>query len=273
MRSVLFSILVFSFFPIQLMAKDEMDISYYPEASITNEYQRSRCKLDIRYPEKKGFATIVWFHGGGLSGGNKHWISLGDNSVAQVRVNYRLHPKGKHPDYLYDAGAAVAWTMKNIARYGGDPEKIFVSGHSAGGYLSAMIGMDPRWLACYGESNKKLAGIAPISGQMTTHFLVKKLRGDKGPQYRPLIDEYAPLYYAAKDVPPICLIMGDRRIEWPCRVEENELLAVSLRRLGHPHVEFYEMGGLNHGTIGEGGMILLRNFVRKYSAPKKAAAK
>ena len=267
------AVLLFFSAALGLMAKDEMEIPYYPEEMVTNAYQRSRCRLDIRYPEKKGFPTIVWFHGGGLSSGQKHWIALGDSSVAQVRVNYRLHPQGKHPDYLYDAGAAVAWVMKNIARYGGDPDKIFVSGHSAGGYLSAMIGMDPRWLAFYGESNRKLAGIAPISGQMTTHFLVKRLRGDQGPQYRPLIDEYAPLYYAAKELPPICLIMGDRKIEWPCRVEENELLAVSLRRLGHPQVEFYEMGGLNHGTVGEGGMILLRNFVRKFSAKPKSTAK
>jgi hypothetical protein len=47
------------------------------------------------------------------------------------------------------------------------------------------------------------------------------------------------------------------------------LLAVSLKNLGHPHVEFYEMGGLDHGTVGEGGLIPLRNFIRRYSAPKQ----
>ncbi len=104
--------------------------------------------------------------------------------------------------------------MKNIESRGGDPKKVFIAGHSAGGYLAAMIGMDPRWLAAHGLSNRQLAGIIPVSGQVTTHFLVKKVRGDKQPELRPIIDEYAPLYYASKDLPPICLILGDRRIEY-----------------------------------------------------------
>lgn len=246
-------------------------ISYYPDSSLSNDYQRVRCKLDLRYPTKKaGFPTVVWFHGGGLSGGNKHWISFEDNGVAVATVNYRLHPRASHPAYLQDAAAAVAWVFQHIETFGGDPEKIFVAGHSAGGYLSAMISMDPRWLAPHGIPIQRIAGVIPVSGQVTTHFLVKKLRGDKGPQYRPLIDTFAPLYYASKDVPPICLILGDRKIEFPCRVEENELLAISLKRLGHPHVEFYEMGGLDHGTVVKGGMILLKQFVHRVLKRKTA---
>ena len=137
-------------------------------------------------------------------------------------------------------------------------QQSFCPGHSAGGYLSAMIGMDARWLRPHGFSNLQLAGIAPISGQVTTHFHVKKLLGDSGPELRPLIDEFAPLYHSAGNLPPICLILGDRALEYKNRVEENALLAVSLKNLGHPHVEFYEMGGLDHGTVGEGGLIPLR---------------
>jgi len=184
-------------------------------------------------------------------------------------VGYRLSPKVKHPGYLEDAAAATAWVLSNIAQYGGDSNKVFVSGHSAGGYLSAMIGMDARWLKPHGFSNLRLAGIAPISGQVTTHFHVKKLLGDSGPELRPLIDEFAPLYHSAGNLPPICLILGDRALEYKNRVEENALLAVSLKNLGHPHVEFYEMGGLDHGTVGEGGLIPLRNFIRRCCAPKQ----
>jgi acetyl esterase/lipase len=241
-----------------------LDVPYYPEAARTNAYQAERCVLDARFPDSvKGFPTVVWFHGGGLSGGQKHWIDLKDGGIAVVAVNYRLAPRAQVPDFIRDAAAAVAWTFAHAAQYGGDTNRIFVSGHSAGGYLAAMVGLDPEWLAPYGISPRRLAGIAPISGQMSTHFLVKKQRGDKGEQYRPLIDEYAPLYWVSKDAPPVCLITGDRRVEWPCRVEENELLAASLRRLGAPKVEFYEMGGLDHGGAGEGGLILLRKFVRE----------
>ena len=248
------------------------NIAYYSEQALANadDYCREQCRLDLRYPaDRKGFATVVWFHGGGLQHGRRHFVELKDPSIAVAAVGYRLSPKVKHPGYLEDAAAATAWVLSNIAQYGGDSNRVFVSGHSAGGYLSAMIGMDARWLKPHGFSNLRLAGIAPISGQVTTHFHVKKLLGDSGPELRPLIDEFAPLYHSAGNLPPICLILGDRALEYKNRVEENALLAVSLKNLGHPHVEFYEMGGLDHGTVGEGGLIPLRNFIRRCCAPKQ----
>jgi acetyl esterase/lipase len=250
------------------------NIAYYDDdAPQTDDaYRQSQCRLDLRYPvSKAGFATVVWFHGGGLTSGRRHFIDLKDPSIAVAAVGYRLSPQVEHPGYLEDAAAATAWVLRNIGRFGGDTNKVFVSGHSAGGYLSAMIGMDPRWLARHGFSHRQLAGIVPISGQVTTHFHVKKLRGDTQSQYRPIIDEFAPLYYSSAELSPICLIVGDRRIEYKNRVEENDLLATSLRNLGHQHVEFYEMGGLNHSTVGQGAMILLREFVGKLSRPSDAA--
>lgn len=248
------------------------NVAYYGEQALAGagDYQRAQCRLDLRYPaDRKGFATVVWFHGGGLQHGRRHFIELKDPSIAVAAVGYRLSPKVKHPGYLEDAAAATAWVLSNIAQYGGDSNKVFVSGHSAGGYLSAMVGMDARWLSPHGFSNLQLAGIAPISGQVTTHFHVKKLLGDSGPELRPLIGEFAPLFHSASNLPPVCLITGDRALEYKNRVEENALLAVSLKNLGHPRVEFYEMGGLDHGTVGEGGLIPLRNFIRRCCTPKK----
>ena len=95
------------------------------------------------------------------------------------------------------------------------------------------------------------------------HFNIKKWMGDTGPQYRPLINEYAPLYYVDKGVPPICLITGGRDIEWKCRVEENELLAVCLKQSGNAMVEFHEMGGLDHGTVGKGAMHIIPGFIKR----------
>jgi len=248
------------------------NLPYYSEQALreADAYQKSQCRLDLRYPTNcSGFATVVWFHGGGLTTGHRHFIDLKDPTIAVAAVGYRLSPKAQHPAYLEDAAAATAWVMKNIAHYGGDSNKVFVAGHSAGGYLTSMIGMDPRWLAPYGISNLQLAGLIPVSGQATTHFHVKKLLGDKGPQYRPLIDEYAPLYYCSSNLPPICLMLGDRKFEFKCRVEENDLMAVSLRTLGHPSVEFHELAGLNHGTVGTGAMPYARQFIRKYADKKE----
>jgi len=252
------------------------NLPYYGEAALAHadDYQKAQCRLDLRYPTNRtGFATVVWFHGGGLTQGKRHFIDLGTPDIAVAAVSYRLSPQGKLPCFLEDAAAATAWVIRNIGQYGGSSNKVFVAGHSAGAYLTAMIGMDPRWLAADGVTNMQLAGLIPISGQMTTHFHVKKLRGDTGPQYRPLIDEYAPLYYCSSNLPPICLITGDRAIEFKCRVEENELMAVSLRTLGDSNVEFHEIKNLNHGTVGKGGLPFLRKFVETVlNAPKKKPA-
>lgn len=106
-----------------------------------DDYMEDRCKLDIYYPvNQKDFATVVWFHGGGLTGGEKSIPNnLKNKGNAVVAVNYRLHPQVECPVYIEDAAASVAWVFRNIEKYGGDTSKIFVAGHSAGGYLASII--------------------------------------------------------------------------------------------------------------------------------------
>jgi acetyl esterase/lipase len=125
--------------------KTKTDILYRAGDDLT-EYMQERCRLDVYYPvDKKNFSTVVWFHGGGLEGGNRFIpAALQEQGVAVVAANYRLHPQVQSPAYVEDAAAAVAWTFKHIAEYGGSPDKIFVSGHSARGYLTSMIGLDKR---------------------------------------------------------------------------------------------------------------------------------
>ena len=115
-----------------------------------------------------------------------------------------------------------------------------------------MIGTYPKWLNAFGASRGQLAGLIPVSGQMTTHFHVKELLNYPGDQYQPYIDENAPLGGISADFPPILFVLGDRKIEWKCRVEENELMAASLRALGAPLVEFSENEGFTHGISGMG---------------------
>ncbi|MDF3056726.1 MAG: lipase [Rariglobus sp.] len=244
----------------------ETDLFYHegPAAEKAGDYQRSQCRLDLYFPENRpGFATVIWLHGGGLIGGRRAFPQLKDKELGLVAVSYRLSPQAEFPAFLEDAAAATAWTLRHIAERGGDPTKVFLAGHSAGGYLAAMVGMDPRWLAAHGLSHRQLAGLILVSAQVTTHFEVKKLLGDTGPELRPIIDRHAPLYHASKDLPPICLITGDRKIEYKNRVEENDLLATSLRNLGHPAVEFHEMGGLDHGMSRHGAWILIPGFIKK----------
>lgn len=238
-------------------------ISYYSSETLekADEYQKSQCRLDILYPKnaQEPYATIVWFHGGGLTGGQKYFPSalkrlpsFKAGKLAIVAVGYRLSPKVEFPGFIEDAAASTTWVLRHIAEYGGDPNKVFVSGGSAGGYLTAMLGSYPKWLNACGADRSELAGLIPVSGQMTTHFHVKELLKYPGKQYNPVIDENAPLGGLSENYPPIFLVMGDRKIEWKCRVEENELMAASLRALDAPLVEFSENEGFTHGISGMG---------------------
>ena len=236
------------------------DVPYI--ADTADAYRAERCRLDISSPEgAEGLPVLVFFHGGGLTGGQKAFPEMDRTGLVVVTAGYRLSPKAAWPAMAEDAAAAVAWVFANIRAHGGDPKRVFVSGHSAGGYLCALLGMDARWLAPHGVSNLDLAGIIPVSAQVTTHFHVKQMLGDAGQQYRPLITPEAPLYHCAARLPPVCLITGDRKIEFLCRVEENELMAASLRALKHPRVEFHEIPGKDHGTVAPAAAPLVRRFI------------
>ena len=243
------------------------DISYYPPEALADagEYQKTRCKLDLRKPENAtNFATVVFFHGGGLVHGNKYF-PLSEPSIAQVTVNYRLLQKDGSvagDDCINDAAAAVAWTLKNIASYGGDPKKVFVSGSSGGGYLTMMVGMDRSRLAKWGYSPNDLAGLVPLSGQATKHFNVRKYAGDNDPQFLPKIDRLAPLNFCAGDLPPILSICGEPPWEWPGRSEENRLLIASCTALGHKSAYFVQVPYCDHGRSYVASLPYLLMFVQ-----------
>ena len=209
------------------------DIPYYDKdapAQGNVEYRTQRCKLKLSTPNTgKGFPTLVHFHGGGLSRGNGGFPSYIDRTkIAVVAPNYRLSGKGAEcPDYIYDAAAAVAWTIKNIEKYGGDPKKVYVS------------------------------------GQMTTHFRILKERKQKDkstPDF--LIDEYAPVYHAKKGVPYMVFFVGDTGYDWPARVEENALLAARLTRVyKNTNVKFVSIPFGTHGTCGPPSRAMISNML------------
>ena len=243
------------------------DILYRQGDDLT-DYMKERCRLDVHYPaEKKDFATVVWFHGGGLKAGNRSVpAALTNQGLAVVAVNYRLHPKVKSPAYVEDAAASVAWTFKNVAKYGGSPERIFVSGHSAGGYLTSMIGLDKRWLAAHDIDADDIAGLIPYSGHTITHFTVRSERGIAGEQ--PVIDDMAPLYHVRKDAPPLLLITGDRELEMLGRYEENAYLWRMMQVVKHPDTSIMELDGYNHGQMADPAHPLLVRFVKRIIKPK-----
>lgn len=222
---------------------------------------QQHCLLDLHLPKSgTGWPTLVWLHGGGLTGGGRGGPgALAGKGIAVVAVGYRLSPAATCPAYIEDAAAATAWALDRIGEYGGDPKRVFLGGHSAGAYLAAMVGMDPVWLARHGRKPLDLAGLVAVSGQMTTHFTVRAER--KQPPAIPVIDAFAPIAHASAALPPMLLITGEERIEWPTRVAENRWFAAVLREAGHDRVTLHELGGFDHGSCVEGGLPLIRAFV------------
>ena len=226
---------------------------------------RPACVLDIRVPVgETNFPTVVWLHGGGLTGGARHFIPLADGKIAQVAADYRLlgRDASRGEDCIEDAAAAVAWTFAHIAGLGGDPDKIYLCGKSAGAYIAMMVGMDPRWLAAHGIENTRLAGIAAMSGQAIKHFNVRKFSGDGDPQYLPKIDALAPLAHVGKDLPPILCICGQPPYEWKCRAEENRFLIASCEALGHPFARYVECPLCDHARVDKPAAGYIELFVR-----------
>nr|WP_315233938.1 alpha/beta hydrolase [uncultured Flavobacterium sp.] len=273
MKNVSLFVLLF-FFGFTISAQKleyttQTNLPYYTETiNKSDAYLKERCVLDVYYPKNSpGFATVIWFHGGGLTGGNKELPEgLKNQGIAVISVNYRLGPKVSAPKYIEDAAAAVAWVFKNIPAFGGDESLIFVSGHSAGGYLASMIGLDKKWLNTQGIDANKIAGLIPLSGQAITHFLVRKERGIADTQ--PVIDDLAPLFHVRADAPPLLLITGDRELEMLGRYEENAYLMRMMKISGHKNTKLYELDGFGH-NMTEPAFPLLLNEVRRITKEKK----
>ena len=229
--------------------------------SYRDEELSPRCRLDVNYVKKaEDRPVIVWFHGGGLTGGQKHTPQeLLAKDYVVVAAGYRLYPEAQVPEIIDDAAAAVAWVVKNISKYGGSPDKIYLAGHSAGGYLVAMLGLDKHWLAKYGVDADRMAAIVPYSGQMITHFTERAARGI--PATRPVIDELAPLYHIRPDAPPFLVITGGRDIELYRRYEENAYFVEMMKLVGHKDIVFCEEDGFDHGGMAAPAHLLLMKYI------------
>lgn len=270
MKKPFLLVLYFYTFTASLFAQQadyilEKDIPYYSDSvNKSDTYISERCKLDIYYPkDTTNVATVVWFHGGGITAGNKHIPEgLLEQNVIVVTVNYRLYPKVRQPDYIKDVAAAVAWTFNNIEKYNGRKDAIFVSGHSAGGYLASMVGMDKSYLQAHNIDANDVAGLIPFSGHAITHFTVRKEQGIEGTQ--PIIDKYAPLFHVRKDAPPILLITGDRERELLGRYEENAYFYRMMKVVGHQNITLFEMDGYGHNMVYPAVPLLLK-FVKDNS--------
>lgn len=258
-------LLLFCFVSMGMFSQTEnyQTIQDIPYRSGKDAYVLERCKLDIYYPEHTtDFPTVVWFHGGGLTGGNKFIPEqLKQCGLAVVAVNYRFVSKVSLDDCIDDAAAAIAWTFNEIEKYGGSKQKIFVSGHSAGGYLTAMVGLDKKWLAKYNIDADRMAALVPFSGHAISHFAYRKTLGMKDTQ--PSIDAYAPLFHVRADAPPLIIVSGDRELEMLGRYEENAYFWRMMKVVGHKETYLYELDGYDHGAMADPAFHILKTHLKQ----------
>jgi acetyl esterase/lipase len=184
------------------------DIAYSSEARDKLDVYQPR-ETDQRSMPRSGYPVVVFFYGGSWNSGERgdyRFVgeALASQGIVAVVADYRLYPQVRYPDFLTDRALAVAWAKREAPRYGGDANRLFVMGHSSGGYNAAMVALDPRWLAAAGLSPSALAGWIGLAGPYD--FLPIKNKKAQPvffyPNYPP---GSQPIDYASKAAPPTFL--------------------------------------------------------------------
>lgn len=226
-------------------------------------YTEKMCRLDVAYEEGgEDRPVIIWFHGGGLTSGWRHIPEtlLRDGAIV-VGVGYRFVTEVSLSETIDDAAASVAWVLENISKYGGDLSEVYLAGHSAGGYLVSMLGLDKTYLAKYGiDPDMQIKALVPYSGQVITHFAQRQKQGIGN--LTPTIDRFAPLFHVRGNAAPMLVISGDREVELFGRYEENAYFVRMLRLNGHKDVTFYEVDGFDHVDMAEPAHLLLLKYIK-----------
>ncbi|MFL5255839.1 MAG: alpha/beta hydrolase, partial [Rhodopila sp.] len=194
-----------------------------------------RHRLDIYAPAQPDAPVVVFLYGGGWTDGDRALYrflgaALAAHGYLTVIPDYRVYPEIRFPAFIQDAAAAVAWTTANIARYGGDPRRIVLMGHSAGAQIAAMLTLDKQWLGAEGlDLDRDLIGMIGLSGPYD--FLPlndPQLKAIFAPAGELRLTQ--PIAFARGDAPPMFLATGasDDTV-WP----HNTLnLAAAVRKDG-----------------------------------------
>lgn len=185
--------------------------------------------LDLYLPAREGYPTVVFVHGGAWVMGDRKDPSNGAlaralqaKGVACALVSYRLVPDTMPANQVRDVAAAFAWVRAEIAKRGGDPKRVFLAGHSAGGHLAAMVASDPKYLKDQGLGLKDVAGCvaigAPLALSLSPDDLAQAFRdapdwaqslaGSLGP-IASALNGLDPSAFAGKDRPRMLVMVGD----------------------------------------------------------------
>lgn len=203
----------------------EATVRYAPDLDLSLDVYRPTG------PDADNAPTVVFFYGGGWQRGKREQYRfmgrrLAQNGILAVVADYRTYPQAGFPAFVDDAARAVAWTRDNAARYGGNAQRLFVAGHSAGAQIAALLGADPRYLAAHAMKPADLAGVIGLSGPYDFVISGQYVKVFGAPAQWP---QAQAINFVDGNEPPFLLIhgSGDRVVE----ARDSEQMAARLR--GH----------------------------------------
>jgi acetyl esterase/lipase len=208
-----------------------------------------RQQMDIYRPVDLAAAApvVLFFYGGNWQSGERaDYLFLGQALASRgfvaVIVDYRLYPAVRYPAFIEDGAAAVRWVHEHAGAFGGNPERLYVMGHSAGAYIAAMLSIDARWL---GADRAKIRGMIGLAGPYD--FLPlhdPALKEMFGPESE--LPQTQPIVYVDGSAPPMLLLSGATDLTvWP---SNSRRLADRIRTKGGVVEERYYTG-LGHVTL------------------------
>jgi acetyl esterase/lipase len=196
-------------------------------------------RLDVYVPERAApepRPVVVFWHGGRWRYGDKAdyrfvGAALAESGYVAVVANYRHYPQVKMPGFLSDAAQAALWAAAHAKEYGGNPERLYLMGHSAGAHLAAMVTLDPRYFAAAGRTAPPITGVIGLSGPYDFLPLLEPDVQDMfGPP--PIYPESQPINFVRGDAPPMLLVHGLE--DDTVRPKNSRNLAAALRAAGVP---------------------------------------
>lgn len=253
-------------------------------------------RLDLSVPAAKGFPTVIFIHGGSLTSGDKAdedyrsvCAPFPGAGIACANVNYRLAPAHPWPAQAEDVAAAVAWVKSKIGPRGGDPQKLFLLGHSSGATLVALLGTDERYLARHGLKTSDLRGVVPMGSIMWDDELEQALtkygrerveaafaRDPDNRMYSSLdlyLDRW-PIRHVRAGMPPFLFLIAESEQEQPPVLRTNRKFVEDARSQGN-WAEHKVLPGRTHDSAvrklhepGDPVFAIVRDFVRQFSGPR-----